>query len=296
MLWHGWQVIGQHRRAAWFALSIEIGLLLLTTVAAPALLVLPLAFALANARCRRALVSLDTVFALLVIAVLALPYGVWLLRADQFALPALPTTAELGDRALLGLKLFGGLAISLAGIALLAVLNIGRFAPKHHDAPMIARPPVDPLARQFVYVFALVPPIVASIAAAVFGLGHVVGGPGVVLLLAGLAVMILIGDVLYLHRQRPAALGLGSADRRPGRRGDLHRGGAALAQPHRGADFAAGQADGAVLRRQFRAPYRQAAAGSGRRSATCQPDRAGAVAPASVPRRDAGADAVGYAG
>ncbi|MFT0878567.1 glycosyltransferase family 39 protein [Rhodopseudomonas sp. G2_2311] len=202
VLWHGWQVIGQHRRAAWFALSIEIGLLLLTTVAAPALLLLPLAFALANARCRRALVSLDTVFALLVIAVLALPYGVWLLRADQFALPALPSTADVGDRALLGLKLFGGLVISLAGIALLAVLNIGRFAPKHHDAPMIARPLVDPLARQFVYVFALVPPIVASIAAAVFGLGHVVGGPGVVLLLAGLAVMMVIGDVLYLHRQR----------------------------------------------------------------------------------------------
>ncbi|QDL96047.1 glycosyltransferase family 39 protein [Rhodopseudomonas palustris] len=202
VLWHGWQVFGQHRRAAWFALSIETGLLLLTTVAAPALLVMPLAFALANERCRRALMSLDTVFAALVIAVLALPYGIWLLRANQFALPPLPTTADLGDRALIGLKLFGGLIVSLAGIALLAVLNIGRFAPKHHDAPMITRTPVDPLARYFVYVFALAPPIAASIAAAVFGLGHVVGGAGVVLLLSGLVVTTLAGDVLYLHRQR----------------------------------------------------------------------------------------------
>ncbi|MCD0420016.1 glycosyltransferase family 39 protein [Rubrivivax sp. JA1024] len=202
VLWHGWQVVGQHRRAAWFALSIEIGLLLLTTVAAPALLLLPLAFALANARCRRALISLDAVFAILVIAVLALPYAVWLLRADQFALPPLPPTAELGNRALLGLELFGGLVVSLAGVALLAVLNIGRFSPKPHDAPMIARPAVDPLARQFVNVFGLAPPIVASVAAAVFGLGHVVGGAGVVLVLSGLAVMMLIGDVLYLHRQR----------------------------------------------------------------------------------------------
>ncbi|MFZ5737990.1 MAG: glycosyltransferase family 39 protein [Pseudomonadota bacterium] len=202
VLWHGWQVIGQHRRAAWFALSIEIGLLLLTTVAAPALLVLPLVFALANARCRRALLSLDTAFALLVIAVLVLPYGIWLLRADQFALPPLPSTAQLGDRALLGLQLFGGLLVSLAGIGLLVVLNIGRFAPKHHDAPMIARPSLDPLARQFVYVFAMVPPIVATIAAAVYGLGHVVGGAGVALLLSGLAVMTVIGNVLYLHRQR----------------------------------------------------------------------------------------------
>ena len=41
LLWHGWQVIGQHRRNAWFALSIEAGLLLLTTSVAPLLLLLP---------------------------------------------------------------------------------------------------------------------------------------------------------------------------------------------------------------------------------------------------------------
>jgi hypothetical protein len=202
VLLHGWQVIGLGRRAAWFALSIEIGLLLLTTVAAPALLLLPLGFALANARCRRALMSLDPLFALVVIAVLVLPYGIWLLRADVFALPALPGQAEIADRALLGAELFGGLVLSLTGIALLAALNIGRFAPKHHDAPMIVRPPVDPLARQFVYFFALVPPIAATAVAAVFGLSHVVGGAGIVLLMSGVAVMMAVGDVLHLHRQR----------------------------------------------------------------------------------------------
>jgi hypothetical protein len=202
VLWHGWQVIGQGRRAAWFALSIEIGLLLLTTVAAPALLALPVGFALANARSRRALKSLDPLFALLVIAVLALPYAIWLVRAELFALPPLPVQAELGARALLGAKLFGGLLVALGGIALLAILNIGRFAPKQHDAPMVARPPVDPLARQFVYFFALVPPIAASAVAALFGLSHVVGGAGVVLLMSGLAVMMAVGDVLHLHRQR----------------------------------------------------------------------------------------------
>ena len=56
--------------------------MLLTTSAAIWLLLLPIGFALATARGRRALLSFDPLFALLVIAVLALPYLVWLIRAD----------------------------------------------------------------------------------------------------------------------------------------------------------------------------------------------------------------------
>ena len=40
VLLHSWQLIGQGRRNAWFALSIEAGLLLLTTPAAIGLLLL----------------------------------------------------------------------------------------------------------------------------------------------------------------------------------------------------------------------------------------------------------------
>ena len=77
LLLHSWQLIGQNRRNAWFAWSIEAGLLLLTTSAAPALLLLIAGFALATARGRRTLMSFDPLYALLVIAVLALPYLVW---------------------------------------------------------------------------------------------------------------------------------------------------------------------------------------------------------------------------
>src|SRR3954451_8756103 len=100
LLLHAWRVIGQRRRNAWFALSIEAGLLLLTTSAAPVLLLLVLGFALATARGRRTLLSLDPLFALVVIAVLALPYLVWLIRAGTIALPQLPPPAELGARAI----------------------------------------------------------------------------------------------------------------------------------------------------------------------------------------------------
>src|SRR6201985_3420658 len=90
LLLHSWQVIGQGRRNAWFAWSIEAGLLLLTTPAAVGLLLLVAAFALATVRGRRMLTSFDPLFALLVIVVLALPYLVWLIRADTLASPNWP--------------------------------------------------------------------------------------------------------------------------------------------------------------------------------------------------------------
>ena len=73
LLLHSWQLIGQSRRNVWFAWSIEAGLLLLTTPAAIGLLLLVAGFAVATKRGRRMLMSFDPLFALLVIAVLALP-------------------------------------------------------------------------------------------------------------------------------------------------------------------------------------------------------------------------------
>src|SRR5436305_561719 len=98
LLLHSWQLIGQGRRSAWFAWSIEAGLLLLTTSAAIGLLLLVAGFALASARGRRTLMSFDPLFALLVIAVLALPYAMWVVRAGAIALPPPPPAAELRDR------------------------------------------------------------------------------------------------------------------------------------------------------------------------------------------------------
>ena len=89
LLLHSWQLIGQGRRNAWFAWSIEAGLLLLTTSAAIGLLLLVAGFALATVRGRRMLMSFDPLFALLVIVVLALPYLVWLIRADTLTLAAM---------------------------------------------------------------------------------------------------------------------------------------------------------------------------------------------------------------
>src|SRR6201991_1310149 len=144
LLLHSWQLIGQNRRNAWFAWSIEAGLLLLTTSAAPWLLLLLVGFAVATERGRRVLMSLDPLYALLVIAVLVLPYLIWLLRADAFAMPPWPAISALGARILQWGGLLVGLVLAMSAVVLLVILNSGWFARNAGEAPIIYRPPVDP--------------------------------------------------------------------------------------------------------------------------------------------------------
>ena len=202
LLLHSWQLIGQRRRNVWFAWSIEAGLLLLTTPAAIGLLLLLAGFALATARGRRVMTSFDPLFALLVIVVLALPYLVWLIRAGTLGLPPWPAIAQLSGRALHWAVLLGGMALAMSGMLLLVIFNAGWFVRNAEEAPIIYRPPVDPLARHFVYFFAIAPALAGSLISGLFDLDRVAGGSGVALLLSGLAVVVATGDLIHLRRQR----------------------------------------------------------------------------------------------
>jgi hypothetical protein len=202
ILLHSWQLIGQNRRNAWFALSIEAGLLLLTTSAAIFLLAFVVGFALATSRGRRILISFDALFALLVIVVLALPYLIWLIRADALALPHWPAIADLGGRAIHGVELLGGLLLASLGIAIVSAFNSGWFDRAKEDAPVIFRPPVDPAARDFVYFFAFAPALGGCLVSGLYDLDRVVGGAGIVLLMCGLAAIVACGDLIHLRRQR----------------------------------------------------------------------------------------------
>jgi hypothetical protein len=84
----------------------------------------------------------------------------------------------------------------------LVALNSGWFARNPEEAPIIFRPPVDPLARDFVYFFAIGPALAASLISGLFNLDRVVGGSGIVLLMSGLAVIVATGDLVHLRRQR----------------------------------------------------------------------------------------------
>jgi hypothetical protein len=202
LLLHSWQIIGQNRRSAWFAWSIEAGLLLLTTSAAIGLLLLIVGFAVATPRGRRTLMSLDPLYSLLVVIVLALPWLIWIIRADVLSMPPWPAIDDLQARALHWGALLGSLVLAMSGLLLLVVLNSGWFARNAEEAPIIYRPPVDPLARQFVYCFAIAPALLGSLIAGVFNLERITGGAGVALLMSGLAAIVATGDLVYLRRQR----------------------------------------------------------------------------------------------
>ena len=202
LLFHSWQIIGQNRRNVWFAWSIEAGLLLLTTSAAFGLLLLIAGFALASPEGRRTLRSFDPLFALLVIMVLALPYFVWLMRTDVSLLPPLPALSELGARALRWVSLVGALLLAMAGVLILIVLNSRLFDRAADESPIIYRPPVDPLARDFVYFFAIAPALAGSLISGLFNLDRVTGGSGITLLMSGLGAIVATGDLVHLRRQR----------------------------------------------------------------------------------------------
>jgi hypothetical protein len=146
--------------------------------------------------------SLDPLYALLVIVVLVLPYLIWVIRADVLAMPPLPGVDDLSGRAMHWGGLLGGLVLAMAGIVVLAILNSAWFVRKAEEAPIIYRPSVDPLAREFVYTFAIGPALFGSLIAGVFNLERVTGGAGVALLMSGLAVIVATGDLVYLRRQR----------------------------------------------------------------------------------------------
>jgi hypothetical protein len=159
-------------------------------------------FALATARGRRMLMSFDPLFALLVVAVLALPYLIWLVRASALALPHWPAAADWSGSAMHWAALLGGLLAAISGIVLLAVVNSGWFGRHPEEAPIIYRPPVDPLAREYVYFFAAGPALLGRLVSGLFGLDRVVGGAGIALLMSGLAAIVAAGDLIHLRRQR----------------------------------------------------------------------------------------------
>src|ERR1700744_1731327 len=212
LLLHSWQLIGQGRRNVWFAWSIEVGLLLLTTPAAIGLLLLVAGFAFATKEGRIALKSIDPLFALLVVAVRALPFLLWLSLVDTIGLPPVPALLQvIGARLVHGAAVFGRLLLAMSAVVLLVAVNSGWFSRNKEDAPVIFRPPAGPLASRFVYFFAVAPAIGGSLISGLFDLDQVAGGSGIALLMLGLAVLVFLGDLIELGRQHILRTGWSAA-------------------------------------------------------------------------------------
>jgi hypothetical protein len=130
--------------------------------------------------------------------------------------------ADFTWRALHWTKLLGSLLLAISAVILLVIFNSGFLGRSAEEVPIIYRPPVDPLARQFVYCFAIAPALAGSLISGVFEFDNVIGGSGVMLLMTGLAMIVVTGDLVHLRRQRllravwalavvaPAAIAIGT--------------------------------------------------------------------------------------
>lgn len=202
-----WRIVGQRRRGGWFALSLAAGLLLLTTRDAWWLLVSLALFMLASPRGRRQLASFDPLYALLVIAALALPWLIWLLRAGGSAgnllFGALASPAAWQSIAANAAWLLAFLFLSASIAALLVAIN-SRWLRRNRrqGGPTIVRAGIDPLAKQFVYGFAVAPPLLSSVLGALADPPAASAGAGAALLMIGLATVVASGDVIALRQQK----------------------------------------------------------------------------------------------
>ena len=195
-----WRAAGEGRGGAWLGLGISLGLLGLTTYLAVLLLVLLVLFAIATERGRARLVSVYPYIGLVIAGLIVLPHALWLAgRRIDFA-------SVLGNVTVLGsvrqwVSQLATLIVAHAGLWVLVIVAGALAIDRRAAVPELVRQKVDPFARTFVYAFALVPALLATLVPAIAGQAAPLGGVGAVIVLSGLAVIMLAGDVIGLHRQ-----------------------------------------------------------------------------------------------
>jgi 4-amino-4-deoxy-L-arabinose transferase-like glycosyltransferase len=204
-LLHFWRALGEGKRIYWFVVALELGLLMLTSVFGLILAGLLALFMGLTDRGHAALGSIEPWVAGLVVVVMLFPYLIWLDSVGDVITPIIARmhSAQAGDTNLtLWARLLVGLLLTHFGLALLVVLASGWKARASKDVPVFERKPLDPLARRFVYFFALAPGLVSTLIAVLIGQQSPVGGAAPVVVLSGLAVVVASGEAINLHRQR----------------------------------------------------------------------------------------------
>jgi hypothetical protein len=200
-----WRAVGERRRASWFVLALQLGLLLLTTYAGLILLAMIVVFLAATRRGRRALRSADPWLASTMIVVVLFPHLIWLDLSNGVAnLAFRPLQSE--DAPLAYVKDWLGQlqAIFVAHLGLIILVALGsKWHLRTEDkVPVFVRSFTDPFARRFVYFFTLAPAFVAMTIAVFVGQKEPVGGIAPQLVLSGLAIIVLAGNAIPWHRPR----------------------------------------------------------------------------------------------
>jgi hypothetical protein len=185
-------------------LAIEIGLLLLTTYVGLILIGLLVLFTLANRQAREALKSYDPLIAALVAAIVMGPHLLWLADGGESlsaTLLRLRTPEAVVGNFIAWSRQIALILAAHAGLIVLVALVAGWPWPRNDPAPVIVRPKLDPLARQFVYFFALAPAFAGTLVAVLIGWSGPVGGIAPLVILSGLLVIVAAGDGIVFSRQ-----------------------------------------------------------------------------------------------
>ncbi len=200
-LLHYWRAVGEGRRGDWFLLALYLGLLLLANYVGLILLALLVLFTLATGRGRRALLNPEPWIAVLLFSIVVFPHVAWLQSARELVISGFDDSVG-GGRLSPGLWLCVTLLLTHLGLGLLVILASGWPRRRRESAPELDRNPIEPLARDFVYFFAVAPAIAAiAVAFASGGLGPL-DRVGPLVLLSGLAVVVAAGDQVLLYRER----------------------------------------------------------------------------------------------
>ena len=259
-LLHYWRAVGEGERGYWFLLALDLGLLLLASYVGLILLALLLVFTLAQRARARARCSIPSRGSRCCRSLIVIfPHLAWLKGARDLVIAGLNDSASRPARCRPAVWLCIALVLTHLGLGLLVAFASGWPRRRHERAPLIDRNPVEPFARLFVYFFALMP--AASAIAIVFASGRL--GPlervAPLVVLSGLAVVVAAGDRVPLYRERMvSSTWLGLLVAPP----VLIVLGIGLLPWTFAVDLKVSQpanAEGALFRRQFPAPHRQAA-------------------------------------
>jgi hypothetical protein len=207
-LLHFWRALAQDQRAYWYALAADLGLLLLTTYIGLALLLLIVAFILISRRGPDLLHTMHPLIAGLLTVLMLFPHLVWIDQGGGRIFPKFAevfTLSGLGANVAAGLSLLAVLIVSHAGMAMLAGIASNVTRVRRAQPLVVARQPVAPLARQFVYFFALAPACAVVVLGIVFGQPTPAAGAPLIVL-SGLALVTVAGDRLTLYHQRIATM------------------------------------------------------------------------------------------
>lgn len=205
VLLHYWKAVMRHERRSWYVLGAAAALLLLASDAALLLLGALIVFTAVTERGRAALEAIEAWIVAVALVPCLFLHLVWLQGLSDGLDPVLARlrdVASAGANMSLWLRLLAAIALAHAGVFILLVLAGGW--PRIRAAPPqpLARVPADSFAVTFVKVFALVPGLLATIAAVIVGNSLPVGGAAPLVVLSGLGLVIAAGDSLTLYHQR----------------------------------------------------------------------------------------------